>query len=151
MQNLKSTMKPFGRSCSFVSGNTLAASTVPSGANIAAGLSFPSLSEPPQSTQTLGTLQLIELLCLIAFISTVTLTLLSYCRCLQWIPGCWYHTQQACLCCQAADTQWFLCFAGQPVQLGHECTGQPGPVAFRLDYLAERNCPGSCFQADAYD
>ena len=54
MQNLKSAMRPFGRSCSFVSGNTLASSTVPGGTNVAAGASFPSLSEPPQSTQTLG-------------------------------------------------------------------------------------------------
>nr|QOL01204.1 putative extracellular protein TR9_013c [Trebouxia lynnae] len=53
-KNLKSAMRPFGRSCSFVSGNTLASSTVPGGTNVAAGASFPSLSEPPQSTQTLG-------------------------------------------------------------------------------------------------
>ena len=47
-------MKAFGRSCSFVSGNDLAASTVPGGTNVAAGATFPSLAEPPQSTQTLG-------------------------------------------------------------------------------------------------
>lgn len=54
MQDLKRTMRPFGRSCSFVSGNTLAASTIPKGTTAASGSSFPSLSEPPQSTQTLG-------------------------------------------------------------------------------------------------
>ena len=47
-------MKAFGRSCSFVSGSTLAASTVPGGTNVASGATFPSLSQPPQSTQTLG-------------------------------------------------------------------------------------------------
>ena len=54
MQDLKRTMRPFGRSCSFVSGNALAASTIPKGTTAASGSSFPSLSEPPQSTQTLG-------------------------------------------------------------------------------------------------
>lgn len=47
-------MKAFGRSCSFVSGSDLAASTVPGGTNVASGAVFPSLSEPPQRTQTLG-------------------------------------------------------------------------------------------------
>jgi len=47
-------MKAFGRSCSFVSGSDLAASTVPGGTNVASGAVFPSLSEPPQQTQTLG-------------------------------------------------------------------------------------------------
>ncbi len=47
-------MRAFGRSCSFVSGSDLAASTVPGGTNVASGAVFPSLSEPPQQTQTLG-------------------------------------------------------------------------------------------------
>ena len=48
-------MQSFARSCRFVSGSDLAASTVPSGTNVASGSSFPSLSSPPQRTQTLGT------------------------------------------------------------------------------------------------
>ena len=47
-------MKAFARTCQFVSGSDLAASTVPGGTNIASGASFPGLSEPPQRTQTLG-------------------------------------------------------------------------------------------------
>ncbi|DBB06710.1 TPA: hypothetical protein ACH3X1_012211 [Trebouxia sp. C0004] len=53
-KDLNSPMKAFGRSCSFVSGSDLAASTVPGGTNVASGAVFPSLSEPPQRTQTLG-------------------------------------------------------------------------------------------------
>lgn len=53
-QDLNKPMQSFARSCSFVSGSTLAASTVPSGTNVAAGSNFPSLSSPPQRTQTLG-------------------------------------------------------------------------------------------------
>ncbi|KAL0031693.1 hypothetical protein WJX79_001570 [Trebouxia sp. C0005] len=53
-KDLNSPMKAFGRSCSFVSGSDLAASTVPGGTNVASGSVFPSLSEPPQRTQTLG-------------------------------------------------------------------------------------------------
>jgi hypothetical protein len=54
LQDLNSPMKAFGRSCSFVSGSDLAATTVPGGTNVASGAVFPSLSEPPQRTQTLG-------------------------------------------------------------------------------------------------
>ena len=54
MQDLNSPMKAFARTCQFVSGSDLAASTVPGGTNVAAGASFPGLSEPPQRTQTLG-------------------------------------------------------------------------------------------------
>lgn len=51
-------MQSFARSCRFVSGSDLAASTVPSGMNVASGASFPGLSSPPQRTQTLGTVSL---------------------------------------------------------------------------------------------
>ena len=148
MQDLKRTMKPFGRSCSFVSGSTLAASTVPRGTTAAPGSSFPSLSEPPQTTQTLGmyvqSLQLLShaglWLALLLWLTLFTVDVA--CRCMQWIPGCWNHLQQACICCQAADAQWLLRHAGQPVQLGHKCVGQSAAMALRLDKLAQGCCQG---------
>ncbi len=97
-------MRAFGRSCSFVSGSDLAASTVPGGTNVASGAVFPSLSEPPQQTQTLGEHFSCDLFCSLAAITTFyaaevsqclpcacrTLPVLSYtalhCRCVQRLP-----------------------------------------------------------------
>ena len=60
LQDLNKPMQSFARSCQFVSGSQLASSTVPPGTNVASGASFPSLSSPPQRTQTLGRLLLLS-------------------------------------------------------------------------------------------